>query len=128
MGAVQRLADEFRLTTVLSRLFAPLMKAFGLTSNASFLWIVANVIGYAYGAAVIVEQVQSGRMKAAEGDLFNHHAAISHSLLEDTILFMAVGIPVFWLLVPRFALALAVVWLEKLRRAVFRRSFRVGTV
>jgi hypothetical protein len=67
-------------------------------------------------------------MKRQEADLFNHHAAVSHSLLEDTILYAALGIPVFWLTVPRLAMAILVVWAERLRRTAFRRSFRVGTV
>lgn len=122
----QRLLEEFRIMDLLSRLFAPLMKFFGLPESASFLWIVVNIVGYAYGAGIVVEQIKSGRMKPQEGDLFNHHAAICHSLLEDTALFLAIGIPLFWLTVPRFVMAAAVVWIERLRRHYIRRSFRVG--
>jgi hypothetical protein len=43
-------------------------------------------------------------MSLQEGDLFNHHAAISHSLLEDTVLYGANSLPVPWLLVPRLVL------------------------
>jgi hypothetical protein len=67
-------------------------------------------------------------MKPQEADLFNHHAGICHSLLEDTVLFLAVGAPLFWITVPRFGLALLAVWIERARRRFFRRSFRVGTV
>jgi hypothetical protein len=52
---------------------------------------------------------------------------MSHSLFEDTILFMALGVPIFWLTVPRLAMALVVVWFERMRRHYFRRSFKVGT-
>jgi len=122
----QRLLEEFKVMDLLSRLFAPLMKVFGLPEKASFLWIVANIVGYAYGAGIIAEQIQSGRMKPQEGDLFNHHAAVCHSLLEDTALFIALGIPLFWLTVPRLVMAIAAVWLERIRRHYVRRSFRVG--
>lgn len=124
---VQKLMEEFSVTVFLSKFLAPVMKVFGLPEDTSFLWIVINVVGYAYGAGIIVERVRSGKMKSQGGDLFNHHAAISHSLLEDTALFFAIGVPIFWLTVPRLLLALVVVWLERVRRHRFRRSFKVGT-
>ena len=123
---VQRLLEEFAIMDALSRLFAPMMRIFGLPAKASFLWIVINVVGYAYGAGIVAEHIASGRMKPQEGDLFNHHASVCHSLVEDTALFLAVGLPLFWLIVPRLALAAAVVWFEKARRHFVRRSFRVG--
>jgi len=124
----QRLLEEFKVMDFLSRLLRPVMKFLGLPDSASFLWIVINVVGYAYGAGIVVEQIGAGRMKPQEGDLFNHNAGICHSLLEDTALYLAVGISLFWLTVPRLVLASAVVWLERARRHYFRRSFRVGTV
>jgi hypothetical protein len=93
-----------------------------------FMWIVINIVGYAYGAGIIKAARDEGRMTLQEGDLFNHHAAISHSLLEDTVLYAAISIPVLWLIVPRLALAVVVVWGERLRRYLFRRSLKAGVV
>ena len=112
----------------LSRMSAPVMKVFGLPREARFLWIVVNVVGYAYGAGIIEEQVRAGRMKSQDGDLFNHHAGMCHSLLEDSVLYLAVGIPLLWITLPRILFAILVVWLERARRRFSRRSFRVGTV
>ncbi|HEY9053318.1 MAG TPA: nucleoside recognition domain-containing protein [Rectinemataceae bacterium] len=125
---VQALFEEFRVMDFLSRILAPFMKFFGLPAEASFLWIVINVVGYTYGAGIIKAEYESGRMKKQDGDLFNHHAAICHSLVEDTILYMALSVPLFWIIVPRLGLAIVVVWLERLRRGSFKRSFRAGTV
>jgi hypothetical protein len=124
----QRLLEEFKAMAFLSRLLAPVMRLFGLPRDASFLWIVINVVGYAYGAGIIEEQVHDGRMKPQDADLFNHHAGLCHSLLEDSVLFVAVGVPLFWITVPRLVLAILAVWIERSRRRFFRRSFRVGTV
>jgi spore maturation protein SpmB len=123
----QRLLEEFGVMDFLSRLLAPVIRLFGLPREASFLWIVINIVGYAYGAGIIEEQVRAGRMKQQDADLFNHHAGLCHSLLEDTALFLAVGVPLFWITVPRLILALLAVWLERVRRHFFRHSFRVGT-
>lgn len=125
---IQSELEEFKILRALSAFLSPLMGVFGLPARASFLWIVVNTVGYAYGAGIIRSEYESGKMKPQEGDLFNHHAAICHSLLEDTILYSALGVPIFWLLAPRFVLASAVVWLERLRRRRLRKSFKVGTI
>jgi spore maturation protein SpmB len=124
---VQRLLEEFKAMDFLSRIFAPIMRLFGLPGEASFLWIVINIVGYAYGAGIVESQVKDGKMKNQEADLFNHHASLCHSLFEDTTLFLAVGIPLFWITVPRFIMAFLAVWIERGRRRFLRRSFRVGT-
>lgn len=123
----QRLMEEFRVMDFLSRLTAPAMRVFGLPHNASFLWIILNVVGYAYGAGIIMERVKDGKMKPQEADLVNHHACVCHSLLEDSILYIAIGVPLFWITVPRVLMALLVVWFERFRRQRFRKSFKVGT-
>ncbi len=123
----QRLMEEFRITELLSRLAAPLMRVFGLPQSASFLWILINVVGYAYGAAIIMARVKDGKMKPQEADLVNHHACLCHSLFEDTVLYIAIGVPLFWITVPRLVLAIIVVWFERFRRQQFRKGFKVGT-
>jgi hypothetical protein len=120
--------EEFKVTYFLSRLLSPLMRVFGLSDDTSFLWIVVNVAGYAYGAAVIMDRVNNGKMKPRDADLFNHHACLAHSLLEDTALYLAMGVPLFWLTIPRLVAAIVVVWVERVRRHRFRRSFKVGTI
>lgn len=124
----QGLLKEFGIMDLLARATAPAMGILGLPREASFSWIVVNLVGYAYGAGIIIARVKDGAMKPQEADLFNHHAAVCHSLLEDSALFLAIGVPLFWITAPRLVAALIVVWFERLRRQHFRRSFRVGTV
>jgi hypothetical protein len=88
----------------------PLMRLFGLPLQSSFMWLVANVVGLAWGSAILVEYVKSGKVNKYEANLLNHHIAVSHSLLEDTLLFMAIGVNVFWITFPRIFLAIVVVW------------------
>jgi hypothetical protein len=71
---------------------------------------VANIIGLTYGSAILIEQVQEGKLRLQDARMLNNHLAISHSLLEDTALFVVLGVPVFWITVPRVALAILVVW------------------
>lgn len=118
------LLEEFRLMHRLSRLFAPLMKFFGLPREAAFLWMVGNVVGLAYGGAIMVEQMEQKKLTYAEGNLLNHHLAICHSLLEDTIIFAAIGIPALWIISTRLVFAVAVVWSYKGYRYMYTRKVR----
>ncbi|MEG1685731.1 MAG: nucleoside recognition domain-containing protein [Bacteroides sp.] len=111
---IQRLLDEYKLIGVLSRPLAPLMKFFGLPKDSPFLWIVGNVVGLAYGGAVMIDMVEEGKLSLADSNVVNYHLAISHSLLEDTILFAALGINLWWIMGTRLLFAFIVVWSYRL--------------
>ncbi len=125
---LQKLLDEFGVITALVRAMSPLMSIFGLPASASFLWIVTNFVGLSYGAGIMIERVESGKMSISDSDLLNHHVGISHSLIEDSVLYIALGVPALLAVLPRLFFALIVVWMERLRRVIFRRSLRVGTI
>jgi spore maturation protein SpmB len=125
---LQKILEEFGVIPWLGKVLGPLMTLFGLPPQTGYLWIVANMAGLVYGGAILIEQVRSNQVSISDAKLFNHHAAISHSQFEDTLLFMAVGVPFLWAALPRLILAVAVVWLERGRRILFRRSFRVRIV
>ncbi len=110
---LQKAMEEFGIIQWLSKLSRPLLKPFGLPESTSLSWIVANAIGLAYGSAVMLEQVENNKMTRQEADLLNHHIAISHSQLEDPLLFMAVNLPLWWLIWPRIVLAFVAVWLRR---------------
>ena len=103
--------EEFNLMKGLSSVFSPLMRLFGLPQDAAFLWLVGNVVGLAYGGAIMVEQMEQRKLSYGDGNLLNHHLAVCHSLLEDTIIFAAIGVPVLWVVPTRLLFAIAVVWI-----------------
>lgn len=107
---LQRILEEFHIMDLLSKTFAPFMLFMGLARNSSFLWLVANIVGLTYGSAIIIEQVEEGKISTKDVKNLNNHLAISHSLLEDTAIWAVMGVPLFWVTVPRVALAIVVVW------------------
>ncbi len=111
---LQRLLEEFGITRILSHIMKYPLSLLGIPHEAAFLWIVANTLGLAYGAGVMIDHVQRGRLSRKNADLLNYHIAVSHSLLEDTLLFVAIGVSVWWITLPRIALAGMVVWLKRL--------------
>ncbi|HNX23279.1 MAG TPA: nucleoside recognition domain-containing protein [Spirochaetota bacterium] len=119
---LQKILDEFGFIDKLAIVFRPLLRIMGLPDSVAFLWIVANTLGLAYGSAIMIEQSESGKLIKEDADLLNHHIGISHSLLEDTLLFVAIGVPALWIILPRMILATIEVWLLKLRKFIFRRS------
>jgi spore maturation protein SpmB len=122
---IQKLLDEFGIMRLLGRIMAPLMNVFGLPEHTGYLWMVVNMVGLAYGSAILIEEVDIGAVSKTDADLFNHYAALSHSHLEDTLLFVSIGVPLFWAAIPRLVLGIRAVWLERLRRYLVMRSYRV---
>ncbi len=110
---MQKLLVEFGVTRWLGYVLRPFLRVMGLPKDVSFSWIVANTLGLAYGSAVMIDQVEQGSMSKKDADLLNHHIAVSHSELEDPLLFMAIGLSFWWLVIPRFVLAIVVVWIRR---------------
>lgn len=110
---LQKILQEFKLIELLTKPLSPMLKFMGLPESTTFLWIVANSLGLAYGSAVMMEEVKEGRITKKDADLLNYHIAISHSNLEDLLLFAAIGVSIFWMLIPRIIIAITVVWGRK---------------
>jgi len=110
---LQRILEEFGVTRLLSRTLKYPLMLLGVPHQAAFLWVVANTLGLAYGAGIIVDHVNRGRLSRAHAVILNYHIAISHSLLEDTFLFVAIGVSAGWITIPRIILAAIIVWLKR---------------
>ncbi len=110
----QGVMKEFKILDFLAKLLSPLMRIMGLSANSSFLWFVSQTLGLTYGAAIVLEAVEKHEMEKENANLLNYHIALNHSLLEDTLLFVAIGVPAGWLVIPRFTFAILVVWSVRL--------------
>ncbi len=115
---LQRVLEEFGWMHRIAHSLSPLMRLFGLPSGCSLLWITGNVVGMAYGAAIMIDEVEEGRLTREEANLVNHHLGVSHSLLEDTMLFVAMGISFWWICLTRLVLAMIAVWAMRLYKAI----------
>jgi hypothetical protein len=126
LSILQRLLNEYGIIKWISTLFSPILKVFGLPEKTSFLWFVANILGLAYGGAIMIEESKQKRISQEEADLLNHHIGISHSNLEDVILLASVGASVFWMLASRWVMAAIVVWLRKLELKIKNEIFVIN--
>lgn len=123
---LQEILKEFKILDAVSKSLAPLMTTMGLPKSTSFLWFVAHVLGLTYGSAVMIDSFENNELSRADADLLNHHIAVNHSTLEDTLLFVAIGVPVLWMIIPRFILAIIIVWGVRFLHHVSLKSRRLS--
>ena len=110
---LQKILNEFGLIKWILKPFIPLLRIMGLPANTGFLWMVAYTLGLSYGGAIMISQSEEGKLSKEDADLLNHHIAISHSQLEDTLLFVAMGYHFGILVLPRILLSMVYVWLRR---------------
>ena len=66
---LQRVLEEFGWMHRIAHSLSPLMRLFGLPSGCSLLWLTGNVVGMAYGAAIMIDEVEEGRLTREEANL-----------------------------------------------------------
>jgi len=111
---VQKILNEFGLIKWILMPFRPLLRVMGLPANTGFLWMVAYTLGLSYGGAIMISESEEGKLSQREADLLNHHIAVSHSQLEDPLLFVSIGYSFPLLVIPRIVLAVFFVWLRRI--------------
>jgi hypothetical protein len=89
--------------------FRPMVKILGLSDRTAVMWVAANVFGLLYGGAVIVEEARKGSF--TNDELMRLHISIgtNHSMIEDPLLFVLIGVNALWLWLPRFIMAIVAV-------------------
>ena len=110
LAIVQKILAESGVIRWMSKFLRYFLAFFGLPAKTSFLWIVANTLGLAYGAAVMMEEVESGKVTGRDVDLLNTHISVSHSNLEDLLLLTALGAVWYVMLLSRWMCSFVLVW------------------
>ena len=125
LNVLYKLLLQYKLIDKLSRSISPVLRFFGLAESVAFLWLIGYIVGLAYGGALMIEQMNDGRVSGAEAETLNYHLAVSHSVIEDNLLFVVLGVSGWWILSVRLTTAWIVVWA---RRLLVRRPYRSGNV
>ena len=105
----------------LVRLIGPLLRLLGLKRQVGVLWLTGAVFGLSYGAAVIVEEARNGSFSDRDLEELQASIGINHAMIEDPLLFMAIGVSPLWLWPPRLAAALAAVYMLRVIESLRRR-------
>ena len=114
LNIIYNLLEHYNLITKLSKAIEPVLRFFGLPANTGFLWLIGYIVGLAYGGAMMIDQMSDGKVTKPDAELLNYHLAVSHSVIEDNLLFVALGVSIWWILGVRLAVAWLVVWALKM--------------
>lgn len=121
---LMRLLKRLGVTGLLTRLLEPVLTALGVSRAAAPVTIIGMTLGLSYGGGLIIQESRSGRL--SKRDVFFSLAlmGLCHSLIEDTLLMMAIGSHHSAVLWGRLVFALAAVFLlVRLLRRVPDRAF-----
>lgn len=130
MVAVQIMKDKQWLA-VFSRWMAPVTRALGMKENTSTTLAAGLLIGLAYGAGVMIQAVQEDGVSKKDVTIAFIFLVACHAVIEDTLIFVPLGIPVLPLLLIRLGVAIlltitvAFIWnraeLAKRKEAVYEQ-------
>lgn len=118
MVIIQYLKDRNYLQRFSEKLI-PLTKVLGIAPNASMTLVSGLVIGLAFGAGVMIQAVREDGVSKKDATLVFIFLVACHAIVEDTLIFIPLGIPILPLFLLRLftAFVLTIVVATVWRRA-----------
>lgn len=105
MVIIQYLKDKHYLQRFSEKL-APFTKVLGIAPNASMTLVSGLVIGLAFGAGVMIQAVQDDGVSKKDATLVFIFLVACHAVVEDTLIFIPLGIPIWPLFLLRLGIAI----------------------
>ncbi|MBU7594643.1 nucleoside recognition domain-containing protein [Metabacillus halosaccharovorans] len=105
MVIIQYLKD-YGILNVFTRWMAPVTRMLGMKENTSMTLVAGLTIGLAYGAGVMIQAVKEDGVSYKDLTLAFIFLVSCHAVVEDTLIFIPLGIPVWPLLVIRLSVAI----------------------
>lgn len=105
-----------------SKWLAPFTKVLGVKPNASMTLVAGLTIGLAYGAGMMIQAVKEDGVSKKDMYLVIIFLVSCHAVIEDTLIFIPLGIPVWPLLLIRLLTAIILtaivgyIWNKKLEK------------
>lgn len=88
---VMEFARKYKVMDFISAGLRPLTRFLGVQRSAAFPLAVGLIFGLAYGSGVIIQSAQEGEIDLRSLTLVSIFLACCHAVVEDTLLFVAVG-------------------------------------
>ncbi|MBX6394738.1 MAG: nucleoside recognition domain-containing protein [Alicyclobacillaceae bacterium] len=105
---VIQILKELRVLESLSGMLEPGMRLLGLPREASLPMVAGLVFGLAYGAGVILQATRERPLSRRDLYLMFVFLILCHAVVEDTLLFVPLGVNALMLLGTRLGSALCV--------------------
>lgn len=103
---IMQILREKGWLTKLSNGFAPFTKVLGMEKNTSMTLVAGLTIGLAYGAGLMIQAVKEDNVSKRDMTLALIFLVACHAVVEDTLIFLPLGIPVWPLLLIRLITAI----------------------
>ncbi|WP_180954669.1 nucleoside recognition domain-containing protein [Bacillus sp. V5-8f] len=103
---VIQIMKDLKWLDAFSRWLAPFTRFLGMKPNASMTLVAGLTIGLAYGAGVMIQAVKEDNVSKRDITLAFIFLVSCHAVVEDTLIFVPLGIPVLPLLLIRLSVAL----------------------
>jgi hypothetical protein len=112
---LMKILARIGITGIMIRFLNPILKLLGIGPSASTITIIGMTLGLAYGGGLIIKEAVSGRLDRRDVLFSLTLMALSHSLIEDTLIMTILGADFSGIVWGRILLSLlAVFFLVKL--------------
>lgn len=108
---VIQLLKDYKWLDIFSRWVAPFTRMLGMKENTSTTMASGLVFGLAYGAGVMIQAVKEDGVSKKDVTLAFIFLVACHAVVEDTLIFIPLGIPVLPLLIIRLITAIILTWI-----------------
>lgn len=101
--------ERIGVTRRVTRALTPLLRFSGLDARAAPVTTVGVLLGLTYGGALIIEESEKQQFDERTRFLALAWLSLSHALIEDTVLLLAIGANLWIVLVGRVAVTLVLI-------------------
>ncbi|WP_108671604.1 nucleoside recognition domain-containing protein [Peribacillus acanthi] len=112
-----QMVRDLKWMELFSKKMAPVTRLLGMKENTSPTLVTGLVIGLAYGAGVMIQAVKEDGVSKKDATLAFIFLVACHAVVEDTLIFLPLGIPILPLflirLVTAFVLTMVVAYVWK---------------
>lgn len=105
---VLEILRSFGVIDFLNKYLYKLTRFLGISKGASLPLFIGIFIGITYGAASIIESYQQKEMTKKDVILVSTFLCLCHAIIEDTLLFMAIGANPFIIVLVRVIVAIII--------------------
>ncbi len=82
-----------------------LLKPLGFSKEASMSMLTGIILGIAYGSGILISQSEKKRLNQLDALLVAVYLSMCHAIIEDTLIFVAIGANGFYIISMRLFIA-----------------------
>ncbi|PPA70204.1 nucleoside recognition domain-containing protein [Jeotgalibacillus proteolyticus] len=103
---VIQIMRDLKWLELFSKWMAPVTRGLGMKENTSMTLVAGLTIGLAYGAGVMIKAVKEDGVSRKDATLAFIFLVACHAVVEDTLIFIPLGIPILPLFLIRISTAI----------------------